>query len=86
MTEPDSLSEHNAAIDIALETLADAAHDYSLLQGEDDHPDPHDGIDNLLDAAKAYGAAVEARIDWRARIHTAYRDELGLKMHRATGL
>ena len=60
MTEPDSLTEHNAAIDDALERLGDVAwglwHDETTTEWE------------LHEAARAYSDACDARAEWRAKV------------------
>ena len=64
MTEPDSLTEHNAAIEDALDALADAALDWF-----DASPaEPAQVRNRLLNAADAYGHAVRARAEWRAEV------------------
>ena len=59
MTEPDSLTEHNAVIEEALDALADAALDWH---------DDGTSLRPLHDAAWAYGQAVMARSRWRAKV------------------
>ena len=73
MTEPDSLTEHNAAIEEALDALADAALDWF-----DASPaEPGKVRNRLLAAADAYGHAVRARAEWRAEVQAEYRAEHG---------
>ena len=63
MTEPDSLTEHNAAIEDALDGLADAALDYHAAHGS--LPETL----GLYLAADDYAIAVNARAEWRAKVH-----------------
>ena len=58
MTEPDSLTEHNAAIEDALEALADAALEPAGFGWES----------GVIAAARAYDRAVNARAEWRAKV------------------
>ena len=72
MTEPDSLTEHNAAIEEALEALADAALDcHGKAERTYEGTAEDDWITNVLmlcEAADDYHAAVEARAEWRAKV------------------
>ena len=71
-----SLTEYNAAIEEALDALADAALDWF-----DTSPaEPAQVRNRLLNAADAYGHAVRARAEWRAKIQAEYRHELGRRM------
>ena len=59
-----SLTEYNAAIEEALDALADAALDWF-----DASPaEPAQARNRLLAAADAYGHAVRARAEWRAKV------------------
>ena len=79
--KPSNLTEHNAAIAEALDALTDAALDYheAVCNANACEDFAGSSFDDLADAADDYGAAVEARGEWRAKVQAESRDERGFQ-------